>query len=116
LFGGGPAQVGYVLVTQPGETKPTRYHKVTALVLKEGATVEFLSAGGGGRGPAYEREVSRVVEDVLHGYVTLEGARRDYGVALDADLNVMLNETQALRAKLAQSALHAKQAVKELQA
>ncbi len=83
LFGGGPAQTGYVLVTQPGEKEPKRYHKVTALLLKEGATVEFLSAGGGGRGPAYEREVARVVEDVFQGYVTVEGAKRDYGVILD---------------------------------
>lgn len=122
LFGGGPAQVGYVLVTQPGETQSTRYHKVTALVLKEGATVEFLSAGGGGRGPAYERELSRVVDDVLQGYVTFEGARRDYGVVLDTNLSVLMDATKALRDEMfhiatqSSAALHAVEDLKELQA
>jgi N-methylhydantoinase B len=97
LFGGGPAQVGYVLVKQPGETEAKRYHKVTALVLKEGATVEMLSAGGGGRGPAYEREIARVVEDVFQGYVTVEGARRDYGVVIDPKTNAVDKDATAKR-------------------
>jgi len=97
LFGGGPAQVGYVLVKQPGETEAKRYHKATALVLKEGATVEMLSAGGGGRGPAYEREIARVVEDVFQGYVTVEGARRDYGVVIDSKTNVVDKDATAKR-------------------
>ncbi len=97
LFGGGPAQVGYVLVTQPGETEPKRYHKATALLLKEGATVEFLSAGGGGRGHAYEREIRRVVEDVFQGYVTVEGARRDYGVVLDPKTRAVDEKATAAR-------------------
>lgn len=97
LFGGGPAQVGYVLVKQPGETEAKRYHKVTALVLKEGATLELLSAGGGGRGPAYEREIARVVEDVFQGYVTVEGARRDYGVVIDPKTNAVDKDATAKR-------------------
>ena len=83
LFGGGSAMVGAVLVTQPGETEPKRYQKVTALPIRKGATIELLSAGGGGRGPAYERPVARVIDDVRRGYVTVEGARRDYGVAVE---------------------------------
>jgi N-methylhydantoinase B len=92
------------------------------LVLKEGATVEFLSAGGGGRGPAYERELSRVVDDVLQGYVTFEGARRDYGVVLDANLSVVMDATKALRNEMSRSATHssatshAVENLKELQA
>ena len=84
LFGGEAAYTGYVLVTQPGEVQPKRYLKTTALLLKEGATVEFLSAGGGGRGPVWEREVARVESDVLEGYVSLEGAFRDYGVVINS--------------------------------
>lgn len=83
LFGGGAAQVGLVLVTQPGESEPTRYQKVTSLPLKEGALVEFFSGGGGGRGPATQRSPDRVLRDVQLGYVSLEGARRDYGVVID---------------------------------
>lgn len=83
LFGGGAAQVGMVLVTAPGETEPRRYQKVTALPIKKGTTIELLSAGGGGRGPAWERPVERVLDDVAKGYVTVTGAERDYGVVID---------------------------------
>lgn len=98
LFGGGSAQVGYVLVTQPGETEPTRYQKVTGLKLKSGATVEMLSGGGGGRGNPYRRDIEAVLEDVRQDYVSVEAARRDYGVAIDpATMEVDAAATAALR-------------------
>ena len=37
-------------------------------------------AGGGGYGNPLERPIDRVVWDVRNGRVSLEGARRDYGV------------------------------------
>lgn len=101
LFGGGSAQVGYATVRQPGQNNATKMFKVTALDLQKDAVVEFLSAGGGGRFPAWERPVARVVEDVRQGYVTVEGARRQYGVALDpATLDVDESATAALRAAM----------------
>jgi N-methylhydantoinase B len=101
LMGGGPAMVGTVLVTQPGETKPTRYQKVTALPIKKGATIELLSAGGGGRGPAYERPAEKVLDDVRKGYVTVEGAKRDYGVVIEeAGPEINEDATKRLRAEM----------------
>ena len=101
LMGGGPAQVGTVLVSQPGESAPKRYQKVTALPIRKGATIELLSAGGGGLGPAYERPIEKVVTDVRCGYVTVAGARRDYGVVLrEDDLSVDEEATKRLRAKM----------------
>jgi N-methylhydantoinase B/oxoprolinase/acetone carboxylase alpha subunit len=41
--------------------------------------VELRLAGGGGFGPAEEREDARIREDLRLGYVTPEGASRDYG-------------------------------------
>ena len=100
-MGGGPAQVGTVLVSQPGESAPKRYQKVTALPIRKGATIELLSAGGGGLGPAYERPIEKVVTDVRCGYVTVAGARRDYGVVLrEDDLSVDEEATKRLRAKI----------------
>lgn len=44
----------------------------------------ILSRLGGGRGPAYyERLVARVADNVWRGYITPEGARNSYGVAID---------------------------------
>ena len=105
LMGGGSAKVGTVLVTQPGETEPKRYQKVTALPIRKGATIELLSAGGGGRGPATDRPVEKVLEDVRKGYVTIEGARRDYGVAIEAGtFRVDMAETERLRAEMRKDA------------
>jgi N-methylhydantoinase B len=47
------------------------------------------SAGGGGFGDPLDREPEAVLEDVTDGYVTIERARRDYGVVVrevDAEL------------------------------
>jgi N-methylhydantoinase B len=66
------------------------------------------SAGGGGYGDPLEREPERVRDDVADGYVTLERARKDYGVVLreiDADLGeyeVLGDETRRERAWIAE--------------
>jgi N-methylhydantoinase B len=39
--------------------------------------------GGGGFGDPFTRDVDRVVADVAAGFVSREGAARDYGVAID---------------------------------
>jgi N-methylhydantoinase B len=41
--------------------------------------------GGGGWGDPLERNPQAVLDDVLDGYVSPEGARRDYGVVLSDD-------------------------------
>ncbi|HZU04608.1 MAG TPA: hydantoinase B/oxoprolinase family protein [Chloroflexota bacterium] len=53
------------------------------LELRPGDRVCIELPGGGGYGDPYEREPERVLEDVLNGYVSLEAARRDYGVVID---------------------------------
>jgi N-methylhydantoinase B len=98
LFGGKPARIGGAFVTQPGEKDAQGYRKVTSLPLKADATVELLSAGGGGRNPPTKRPVGRVLEDVRQGYVTVEGAKQDYGVVIDPQtLEVDMKATKVLR-------------------
>lgn len=53
--------------------------------------------GGGGIGPAAERDPAAVAEDVRQGLVTLTAARDDYKVALDAAGAVDAAGTAALR-------------------
>ena len=57
--------------------------------------------GGGGYGAALEREPARVREDVLDGFVTREGAQRDYAVVLDDELNVDVDATGKARSSAA---------------
>ena len=56
--------------------------KVSAFPLKQGDTVVFETAGGGGYGIAHERDEEKVLRDVLEGYLTPERARERYGVVV----------------------------------
>jgi N-methylhydantoinase B len=48
-----------------------------------GDRLRIISAGGGGYGDPRSRNRERVVQDVLDGYVSVDGALKQYGVALD---------------------------------
>jgi N-methylhydantoinase B len=53
--------------------------------LKRDTTVRVISPGGGGWGDPLERDLKLVKRDVRDGYVSLEGAQRDYGVVVKGD-------------------------------
>ena len=69
------------------------------------ALLRYLTNGGGGCGDPLERDPERVKRDVRDGYVTIEGAARDYGVVVTGDpeddpedLVVDVEATERLRA------------------
>jgi N-methylhydantoinase B len=71
--------------------------------LSEGHVTIADMGGGGGWGDPLERDPAAVREDVLDEYVSLEGARRDYGVVIDAEtMNVEEAATARLRREMAQ--------------
>jgi N-methylhydantoinase B len=45
--------------------------------------VTIDAAGGGGHGNPLEREPEMVERDVIEGYVSIEAAKKDYGVVID---------------------------------
>ncbi len=55
--------------------------------------------GGGGFGDPRARDPQAVLDDLLDGLISMEQARRDYGVAIDADGCIDLAETARLRAR-----------------
>ena len=60
--------------------------------------------GGGGYGDPKARDPERVRRDVVRGYVTVEAARDDYGVAINPDdLTIDTAATAALRKESAAS-------------
>jgi N-methylhydantoinase B len=72
------------------------------LRLRPGERICTVRGGGGGWGDPLARDPAAVREDVLDELVSLEAARRDYGVVLDpATLEVDAAATAALRAELA---------------
>jgi N-methylhydantoinase B len=92
LFGAGPGVMAKFLVNgKDGDP--------SGLTLcQKGDVIQFLSAGGGGYGDAYEREPAAVEQDVRNGYVSIEKAREEYGVVVDpGSLKVDLAATQNVR-------------------
>jgi len=56
---------------------------------------------GGGYGDPLERDPAAVLGDVLDGYVSIEGAREDYGVVITpGDLAVDQEMTEQLRKQI----------------
>src|SRR6266571_4676670 len=58
--------------------------KVNPLRLDEGDGYAVETGGGGGFGAPLERPAEQVLRDVTAGYVSVEAARRDYGVVINA--------------------------------
>jgi N-methylhydantoinase B len=68
--------------------------------LKPGDVVTIDAPGGGGYGHAFDRDPEMVAADVMEGYVSLESARNDYGVAVDPRTGeIDREETKRLRNK-----------------
>ncbi len=75
---------------------------ITGLEIKMNRVMEYRQSGGGGYGDPLTRDPAWVLEDVIEGYVTMDGARRDYGVVIDDDAGPHVDEgaTAALRGGL----------------
>jgi N-methylhydantoinase B len=78
LAGGQDGAVNGVEITAPdGAVRHVR--KATQHPIAAGERVRILTGGGGGFGPAAERDPESARRDVAEGYVTPAAARRDYG-------------------------------------
>ena len=83
----------------PGTPAERRVHSKASDTVEHGDVVSFQQSGAGGYGPPWERDRQAVLRDVLEDYVSLEGARRDYGVVIDpATMTVDGAATAAARA------------------
>ncbi len=70
-----------------------------------GESYAYRYGGGGGWGDPLDRDPEKVKDDVLDEYVSIEGARRDYGVVLTGsveELNLRIDReaTERLRAEM----------------
>jgi N-methylhydantoinase B len=98
ILGGGPgAPSDFIL--NPGTDREKHLGNTDIVTLGPGEVVYIHSPGGGGRGSPLDREPARVVLDVKRGYVSIDAARRDYGVVI-ADDQVDEAATAALRATM----------------
>jgi N-methylhydantoinase B len=77
LAGGQPGAGGEYVLGDGSHPQPK-----ALTPLAPDARVHLILPGGGGYGDAYQRPVGRVLADVVDGYVTIDGAARDYGVVI----------------------------------
>ncbi|MEZ5773639.1 MAG: hydantoinase B/oxoprolinase family protein [Hyphomicrobiaceae bacterium] len=84
ILGGRAAGLSQMTVN-PGSERERVLGNIDTAILEPGDVLMIRSAGGGGRGDPFEREAELVARDVACGYVSREGAERDYGVVLAGD-------------------------------
>ncbi|MBI2204490.1 MAG: hydantoinase B/oxoprolinase family protein [Candidatus Rokubacteria bacterium] len=101
LFGGKPGRLGRTVIN-PDDGEQV-VHAKASRGFQYGDVISFQQAGAGGYGDPLERDPARVLEDVLDDYVSVDAARRDYGVVIVND-RVDAVATAALRAELRTSA------------
>src|SRR5215218_3623671 len=101
LFGGHDATGPEVVVRADGSEKSLL--KVNNLPCRQGAVVTTYTGGGGGYGNPWERDPELVRRDVVAGYVTREGAERDYGVVFGDGLEVDAGATARRREEMEQA-------------
>jgi N-methylhydantoinase B len=96
VFGGKEGYPNKVVVLRNDSSE--EYGKITDLEVHSGEVISLRGGGGGGYGDPMERDPRAVAWDVLNEYISLEAARREYGVVLDpSSLEVDEGETAALR-------------------
>ena len=98
LEGGHDARGPEVVVRGDGQEQSLL--KVNNLPLEAASVVTTYTGGGGGFGDPLERDPDHVRQDALAGFVTREGAERDYGVILDEQLEVDSGATASRREEM----------------
>jgi N-methylhydantoinase B len=98
VVGGGSGALNKFTYEQDdGYKVPPMASKMVGIKIKKGQHVHLETPGGGGYGQALSRDPDAVARDVSLGYVSREGATRDYAVALNDDGSVNQSETEQLR-------------------
>jgi N-methylhydantoinase B len=80
-----------------GQRSPPMASKMVGISIKRGDRIRLETPGGGGYGDPRQRAPEAVERDVRLGYVSVDAARRDYGVVLRQDLSLDAAATADLR-------------------
>ncbi len=96
VFGGKSARTGFYAVNGQELSETVR-----EAALHPGDVVQVNMNAGGGYGDPFERDPDLVLGDVLDGYVSIRGAREDYGVVIkEGGMAVDMAATTELRRSL----------------
>ena len=79
------ARSGQVLIFKNGKAEPELLYKTESCPLQTGDRVRMSTGGGGGYGRPDQRPPELVKQDMIRGFVSVQSARDDYGVVIDAN-------------------------------
>jgi len=103
LFGGQGGACDYLRIEKADGEKLLKSRNVVP-----GDSCVIQTSGGGGWGDPLKRDFAAIEDDVLNGYVTIEGAREEYQVVVDPRTGrVDASATERLRTQRACSTQHA---------
>ena len=98
VLGGKDGVVNKVQVEQNGETYiPPHLSKDQNILVQTGDTIRVSTPGGGGYENPYLRNPEFVRQDVQRGYYNPQEAREHFGVVLNSEGNINLDETKKIR-------------------
>jgi len=92
IAGGGPGAPNRLTLRFGSPDAFVVKHTANWEPLEAGDKINFDYGGGGGWGDPLDRPAAAVLDDVLDEYVSVEGARRDYGVVLVGSLEELTLE------------------------
>jgi N-methylhydantoinase B len=103
IAGGAPGAPNKLTIRYESDDPYVVAHTADWVPMAAGDKINYDYGGGGGWGDPLDRDPVAVLDDVLDEYVSVEGARRDYGVVLTgslADLTLAVDQisTDELRA------------------
>ncbi len=99
LFGGKSGALARTVINPGGDAEPVPGKQSRGFAY--GDVISFQQSGAGGYGDPFARDPARVLDDVLDDYVSVDAARREYGVVVGGegiDLHVDIAATRVLRA------------------
>ena len=89
LFGGLGGQCDSGIVIYPtGERRA-----IKSEAIPKGSIVRIQTAGGGGWGDPRKRDPKKLEDDVLNGFVSIEGAKTDYGAVIDPETGKIIGRS-----------------------
>jgi N-methylhydantoinase B len=102
VMGGGPGAAHGLSMNKGKSAERNLSLKAVGVQIACGDSITISAGGGGGYGPAAERDPAAVLEDVREGYVTVEHARDAYGVVIVGGA-VDTEQTQSRRSAMRDS-------------
>ncbi|MDA8399697.1 MAG: hydantoinase B/oxoprolinase family protein [Actinomycetota bacterium] len=87
IAGGRPGAPNKLTLKVGSDSPVVVHHSADWVPLEPGEKIVYDYGGGGGWGDPLDRDPQAVLDDVLDEYVSLDGARRDYGVVITGSLD-----------------------------